>query len=103
MAARLRVEAVQRPGGPGQVLVRVRRAGICGSDIHYFAHGCCGRFVPTQPFILGHEFVGTVEQVGAEVAQPEIARRGESGRIVRALFAMSLRASQSVRSRAHAR
>jgi len=45
---------------PGQVLVRVQRAGICGSDLHYFAHGSCGNFVPTRPFILGHELVGRV-------------------------------------------
>jgi threonine dehydrogenase-like Zn-dependent dehydrogenase len=44
--------------GPGEVLVRVQRAGICGSDLHYYSHGRCGNFVPTRPFILGHEFSG---------------------------------------------
>ena len=34
---------------PGKVLVRMRRAGICGSDIHYFHEGRFGRFAVTAP------------------------------------------------------
>jgi len=45
---------------PGMVLLRARRAGICGSDLHYFEHGYCAAFVPTRPFILGHEFTAEV-------------------------------------------
>jgi L-idonate 5-dehydrogenase len=55
------------PIEPGMVLLSVRRAGICGSDLHYFEHGFCGAFVPTQPFILGHEMAGTVEAVSESV------------------------------------
>jgi L-idonate 5-dehydrogenase len=51
----------------GQALVRVRRAGICGSDLHYFGHGYCAAFVPTRPFILGHELIGTVAEVADDV------------------------------------
>jgi L-idonate 5-dehydrogenase len=53
--------------GEGQVLLRVRRAGICGSDIHYFTHGQIGRFVPKRPFVLGHEFAGEIAALGAGV------------------------------------
>jgi L-idonate 5-dehydrogenase len=42
----------------GQALVRVRLAGICGSDLHYFTHGYCAAFVPTRSFILGHDTEG---------------------------------------------
>jgi L-idonate 5-dehydrogenase len=49
---------------PGQVLVRVRCAGICGSDVHYFNHGRVGNFVPKRPFALGHEFAGEVAETG---------------------------------------
>jgi L-idonate 5-dehydrogenase len=52
---------------PGQVLVRVRRAGICGSDLHYFNHGHCGVFVPTRPFILGHELLGEIAALASDV------------------------------------
>lgn len=52
----------------GQVRVRVARAGICGSDIHYYLNGRAGRFIPKAPFILGHEFAGTIDAVGPSVA-----------------------------------
>ena len=45
---------------PSEALIRVGRAGICGSDIHYFSHGRVGRFVPRRPLVLGHEFAGTI-------------------------------------------
>ncbi|MGL4398886.1 MAG: alcohol dehydrogenase catalytic domain-containing protein, partial [Luteolibacter sp.] len=53
---------------PGQILVRVRRVGICGSDVHYFSHGRVGNFVPKRPFALGHEFAGEVAELGAGVS-----------------------------------
>ena len=53
---------------PGQVLVHVRRVGICGSDVHYFSHGRVGNFVPKRPFALGHEFAGEVAQTGDDVS-----------------------------------
>jgi len=72
----LRVEAAEQPEpGPGEVLLRVRRVGICGSDVHYYSHGRCGPFIPSQPFILGHEFVATVEQTGPGVDQPIVGDR----------------------------
>ena len=72
----LRVEQVQLPvPGPGQVLLRVHQVGICGSDVHYFSHGRCGPFLPSKPFILGHEFVATVQDVGSNVEQKMIGQR----------------------------
>jgi 2-desacetyl-2-hydroxyethyl bacteriochlorophyllide A dehydrogenase len=57
--------------GPGDVLIRVRAAGICHSDAHYRA----GRS-PTAPLplTLGHEVAGTIEAVGARVTR---ARAGD--------------------------
>lgn len=64
-ARALKVQARPRPElKAGMVMLRVRRAGICGSDLHYFEHGACGAFVPTRPFVLGHEFAGEVTAVG---------------------------------------
>lgn len=60
---------------PGMVLLRVRRAGICGSDLHYFEHGHCAAFVPTRPFILGHEFTADVVAVADEVMAVKIGTR----------------------------
>lgn len=59
----------------GEVLVRVERAGICGSDIEYFRHFKCGAFVPKRPFVLGHEFAGIVTELGPGVAEPRIGVR----------------------------
>jgi 2-desacetyl-2-hydroxyethyl bacteriochlorophyllide A dehydrogenase len=45
---------------PGEVLVRVRAVGVCGSDLHFFR----GEF-PTPPdFVLGHECAGEVAALG---------------------------------------
>jgi 2-desacetyl-2-hydroxyethyl bacteriochlorophyllide A dehydrogenase len=52
------------PAGPGEVLVRVKAAGICHSDAHYRAG--IGR--TNHPLTLGHEVAGVVESVGSGVA-----------------------------------
>ena len=60
----IRLEPSARPElSAGMVLLCVRRAGICGTDLHYFEHGYCAAFVPTRPFILGHEFTAEVVAV----------------------------------------
>jgi len=59
----LLVEEVERPRpGPGEVVVRVRHCGICGSDLHWY-HG--QMIVPTV--CPGHEIAGEVADVGAGV------------------------------------
>jgi L-iditol 2-dehydrogenase len=50
--------------GPGEVLVRVRACGICGSDVHGF-DGSTGRRIP--PLIMGHEASGVIEAAGPGV------------------------------------
>lgn len=53
--------------GAHDVLVKVEKVGICGSDLHYFEHGRIGDFVVDPPFVLGHEVAGTITQVGDNV------------------------------------
>lgn len=49
---------------PGEVLVRVRAVGVCGSDLHFFR----GEF-PTPPgFVLGHECAGEIAALGEGVS-----------------------------------
>jgi L-gulonate 5-dehydrogenase len=50
--------------GPGEVLVRVCRAGICGSDMHIL-HG--SNPFARYPRIIGHEFAGEVAAIGRDV------------------------------------
>jgi L-gulonate 5-dehydrogenase len=56
---------------PGEVRVRVRYAGICGSDLHIF-HGK-NPFV-LYPRVIGHEFVGRIGAVGAGVDPARIGQ-----------------------------
>jgi threonine dehydrogenase-like Zn-dependent dehydrogenase len=57
----MRVETVRKPvPGPGELLVRVAAAGLCGSDRHMFH----GEYPTALPVTLGHEFAGIVEAVG---------------------------------------
>jgi L-iditol 2-dehydrogenase len=62
----LRVERVPRPGPPGrgQVLLRLKATGICGSDLHSYLDARIGDTPIQGPLILGHEFSGVVEAVG---------------------------------------
>lgn len=41
-----------------EMLVRITRGGICGSDIHYYQHGGVGDFSLQHPMVLGHEVIG---------------------------------------------
>jgi L-idonate 5-dehydrogenase len=64
----LRVEDVPTaPLGTGDIRVRVRAGGICGSDLHYWQHGGFGTIRIQQPMVLGHEVAGVVEAVGDAV------------------------------------
>ncbi|MCI0418758.1 MAG: zinc-binding dehydrogenase [Acidobacteria bacterium] len=49
--------------GPNQVKLRIGAAGICGTDIHIIK----GRWRCDPPVVLGHEFCGTVVEVGPQV------------------------------------
>lgn len=57
-------EVAETLPGVGEVRIRVRQIGICGSDIHVW-HGL-HPFTP-YPVIQGHEFMGTVEAIGPGV------------------------------------
>jgi threonine 3-dehydrogenase len=50
-----------------EVLIRVRRAGVCGTDVHIYEWDDWARSRCRPPFVVGHEFAGDVVQVGALV------------------------------------
>ena len=52
--------------GPGEIVVRVAAAGICGTDRHLFK----GEFPAKPPVTLGHEFAGFITATGAGVILP---------------------------------
>lgn len=49
------------------VLLKIERVGICGSDLHYYETGRIGSQIIEYPFIIGHECAATVEDVGSTV------------------------------------
>ena len=61
--------------GPLDVLVRVHRVGVCGSDVHYYTHGRIGAYVVEAPIVLGHEMSGVIEDVGSGVDRKRIGER----------------------------
>jgi L-iditol 2-dehydrogenase len=64
----LRAETLSDPGrpGPGELLLRVKATGICGSDLHTYADFRIGETEVHHPLILGHEFSGIVEETGED-------------------------------------
>ena len=61
-------EVPRPPVGPNDVLVRIRKTAVCGTDIHIYNWDEWARATIPVPMTVGHEFVGVVEQIGGEVA-----------------------------------
>src|SRR4051812_9915486 len=69
----MREEDIPRPLlGSGEVLVKVRATGICGSDIHGYT-GASGRRIAGM--VMGHEFAGTIQELGEGVKDVEVGAR----------------------------
>ncbi|KHD78167.1 zinc-binding dehydrogenase [Actinoplanes utahensis] len=77
--------------GPGQIRLRVTRAGICGSDLHVRVHADASADVaaevgypdfmrPKHRVVMGHEFTGVVDEYG-----PDTRRRWRKGQAIVAL------------------
>ena len=67
-----RIEEIDRPvPGPGEVLVKVMAAGICGSDIHKMQT----EWTRAIPMVLGHEFAGEIVEVGPGVTSHAVGER----------------------------
>jgi threonine 3-dehydrogenase len=65
----LRLETVPDPViGINDVLIRVRKTGICGTDLHIEAWDGWAAETIKPPLIVGHEFVGEVVEVGSNVS-----------------------------------
>jgi threonine 3-dehydrogenase len=53
--------------GPADVLIRVRHAGVCGTDLHIADWDEWARSRIKPPLVVGHEFAGEIAEVGSEV------------------------------------
>src|SRR5438034_1405293 len=71
----LTVTTVPKPSaGPGEVLIRVRHAGVCGTDLHIadWDAWAQGRLKP--PLVVGHEFAGEIVALGDGVAELKVGQ-----------------------------
>jgi threonine 3-dehydrogenase len=65
----LELHDVRRPEiGINDVLVQVHKTGICGTDLHIEAWDAWAQRSVVPPLIVGHEFVGSIVEVGSNVA-----------------------------------
>jgi threonine 3-dehydrogenase len=60
---------------PTDVLIRVEKAGLCGTDQHIYAWNGWARQRIKPPLVVGHEFMGTVVAVGADVRSVRVGER----------------------------
>jgi L-iditol 2-dehydrogenase len=61
--------------GPNDVLLKVERVGVCGSDVHYYTTGKIGSQIVEYPYRVGHEFAATVLDVGDDVENVQAGDR----------------------------
>ncbi len=70
------MQDIDRPDvGHNDVLIRVRRAAICGTDIHIFQWDDWASKTIPVPLAIGHEFFGEIAEIGSEVVGFEVGDR----------------------------
>ena len=70
----LRQVPIPEPG-PGQVLIKVHKTAICGTDVHIYNWDPWAVEHIKPPMVVGHEYVGEIAAVGAGVAGLRVGRR----------------------------
>ncbi len=71
----LTVKSVPKPSpGPGEVLIAVHHAGVCGTDLHIadWNQWAQGRINP--PIVVGHEFAGEIQAIGDGVIELKVGQ-----------------------------
>lgn len=63
------------PVGPNDVLVRVHKTSICGTDLHIEAWDDWAADTIPTPMTIGHEYMGVVAEIGSEVEGIDIGQR----------------------------
>lgn len=61
--------------GPDDVLIRINKTGICGTDIHIWNWDAWAEKTVPVPLVTGHEFAGEIVELGANVDDLEIGQR----------------------------
>ena len=61
--------------GPDDVLVKVHKTGVCGTDLHIFNWDAWAQKTIPTPMTIGHEYAGEIEAIGANVRRLAIGQR----------------------------
>lgn len=61
--------------GPNDVLVRIKKSAICGTDLHIYKWDDWASKTIPVPMVVGHEYIGTIEKLGSEVKHLTIGQR----------------------------
>jgi len=61
--------------GPDDVLIRINKTGICGTDIHIYAWDEWAQKTVPVPMVIGHEYAGEIVEVGANVSNLKVGQR----------------------------
>jgi threonine 3-dehydrogenase len=70
------LEDVRTPDvGPNDVLIRIQKTSICGTDLHIVAWGEWASSTIPVPMVVGHEYMGSVAEIGSEVEGLFIGQR----------------------------
>ena len=69
------VDAPKPEYGPNDLLIKIKITAICGTDVHIYNWDHWSQQTIPVPMITGHEFVGTIEAMGSEVAGFKIGDR----------------------------
>ncbi len=70
------LEDIAKPKiGHNDVLIRIRKTAICGTDLHIYNWNEWAQHTIPVPMAVGHEFVGEIDEIGSEVAGVAIGDR----------------------------
>jgi len=58
-----------------QVLLKIEKVGVCGSDVHYYETGRIGSQIVQYPYLVGHECAATVVEIGKSVSRTRVGDR----------------------------
>ncbi|UXN67160.1 L-threonine 3-dehydrogenase (plasmid) [Phyllobacterium sp. A18/5-2] len=61
--------------GPNDVLIRVKKSAICGTDVHIYNWDQWAKATIPVPMVVGHEFCGEIAEIGSAVAKYKVGQR----------------------------
>ncbi len=70
-----RVEVDRPVPGPNDLLIRIRKTSVCGTDVHIYNWDEWSRRTVPVPLVTGHEWVGVVADMGSEVTGYKVGDR----------------------------